>query len=68
MIQEFMTQNKMHAYLITVLLPIWICAYDLFLRVTFSKALLDASVCVSCHMQGFDFKNNIIAIKPNLII
>ncbi len=49
MFQEFSTQNRTHAYLVTVLFPIWVYVYALFfLRLTvFSKPLLDASI--SCH-------------------
>ncbi len=48
MFQEFRTQNRTHAYSIglTVLFPIWVNVYALFLRLTvfFPMALLDATV------------------------
>ncbi len=61
MFQEFRT----HAYSISVLFPIWVYVYALFITV-FCKALLDASG--SYHMQRFDFKNSIRTIKLYLMI
>ncbi len=41
--------------------------YALFFKINcFSKALLEASV--SCHIQRYDFKNSIMAIKLHLMI
>ncbi len=64
MFQEFRAKNRTHAYLITVLFPIWFYIYALFFKINFfSKALLDARF--SCQ---FDFKNSIIAIKLYLVL
>ncbi len=71
MFQEFRTQNRTHAYLITVLLPIWVYAYAVFFKffkylTVFSKALSDVFPVIA--MQRFDFKSSIIAIKLYLML
>ncbi len=58
MFQEFGTQNRTHAYLITALFSFWVYVLYMlyFLRLTPLFSVI--------AMQRFDFKTSLIAIKP----
>ncbi len=57
-----------HAYLITILFPIWVCVNSFIFKINSFFQSIVRCPCFLFPMQRFDFKNSIITIKLYLMI
>ncbi len=61
MFQEFRTQNRTHAYTITVLFPIWVCVFFIFYFIVFLYQFIVRCQCFLSELcKDLILKNSII--------